>query len=172
MNIVLAGYRGAGKSTVAGILSARLKWPLINLDDEIVKEAGMTIPQIVEKQGWKFFRDLEAKKVEEAGKNDRVIIDAGGGVVERPSNIAVLRKNGFVIWLKADRQTIISRIKNDTNRPSLTSGKSFLEEVEEVLKKRTPLYQQAAHLEIETTDLSPEEVCGKIIKHLKNTFVE
>ncbi|HJX31090.1 MAG TPA: shikimate kinase [Thermodesulfobacteriota bacterium] len=164
MNIVLIGYRGTGKSTIAKILSARLKWPRFNLDEGIVKDTGMSIPQIVEKHGWEFFRDLEARIVEKAGNMDKTIIDAGGGVVVRPKNIERLRRNGVIIWLKAKPETIISRIKEDTNRPSLTRRKSFLEEVQEVLAERIPKYQAAAHVAIDTDNLSPQDVAEKIIE--------
>lgn len=167
MNIVLIGYRGTGKSTVAEVLSARLKWPRFNLDDAIVEEAGMSIPQIVETHGWEFFRDLESRVVGEAGKKDCTIIDTGGGVVVRFQNIQALRENGVIIWLKADPEIIVNRIKDDTERPSLTGKKSFSEEVEEVLEERIPRYQEAAHFEIETSQLSPEAVAGKILGFLK-----
>ena len=167
MNIVLVGYRGTGKSTVAKILAARLQWPKANLDKMIVEKAGMSIPRMVEVYGWEFFRDEESKAVEKASTMDRTIIDAGGGIVVRPHNIELLRKNGFVVWLKADPKKIISRIKGDTNRPSLTGTQSFLEEIQEVLAERTPKYQAAAHVEINTNNLSPEKVAKKIIEELK-----
>ncbi|HPD60390.1 MAG TPA: shikimate kinase [Thermodesulfobacteriota bacterium] len=166
MNIVLIGYRGTGKSTIATILSARLKWPRFNLDEAIVKDRAMGIPQMVEKYGWEFFRDVESRMVEKASNKDKTIIDAGGGVVVRPKNIERLRQNGVIIWLKAKPETIVSRIKEDTNRPSLTGKKSFLEEVQEVLTERTPRYQSAAHVAIDTDDLSPTEVVEKILKEL------
>jgi shikimate kinase len=164
MNIVLIGYRGTGKSTVAKILSEYLRWPVFNMDQAIVAEAGMSIPQIVANYGWEFFRDLEAKITKKASKQDRTIIDAGGGVVIRPENIEHLRNNGIVIWLKANPETIVARIREDTNRPSLTGGKTFLEEVEEVLTERIPKYRSAAHLEIDTEGLLPQEVAEEILK--------
>jgi len=166
MNIVLIGYRGTGKSTVANMLSARLGWPTFNMDKAIVEEAGMSIPQIVKIHGWNFFRDLETKIAHQAGKKDRTIIDAGGGVVIRPENVRMLRQNSVVVWLKADPATIISRIKDDTERPSLTGSKSFLEEVEEVLEERTPMYKKASDFEVETGSISPEEVTERILKYL------
>jgi len=166
MNIVLIGYRGTGKSTIANILSARLKWPAFNLDEAIVEEAGMSIPKIVENYGWEFFREIESRMVCRAGKKDRTIIDAGGGVVVRRDNVKILRQNGVIIWLKADPETIVSRIRDDTQRPSLTGKKTFLEEIEEVLNERTPKYREAADYEIETNRLSPKAVAEKILEYL------
>lgn len=166
MNIVLIGYRGTGKSTIANILSARLKWPTFNLDKAIVEEAGMSIPQIVKNHGWEFFREIESRMVCRAGKKDRTIIDAGGGVVVRFDNVTILRQNGVIIWLKANPETIVGRIREDTQRPSLT-GKTFLEEIEEVLSERTPKYQESADYEIETNHLSPKGVAEKIFECLE-----
>jgi len=168
MNIVLIGYRGTGKSTVADLLSSRLNWPTYNMDKAIVEEAGVSIPQIVENRGWNFFRDLESRIARQASTQDRTVIDAGGGVVIRSENITMLRQNSVVIWLKAPPKTIADRIKEDTGRPSLTGTKSFIEEIEEVLSERAPKYHEAADLEIETSHLSPEAVTDTILDLLRD----
>jgi shikimate kinase len=167
MNIVLVGYRGSGKSTVAKILSSRLKWPVYTMDQEIVEEAGMSIPQIVEKHGWEFFRDLESKIAHRASTKDHTIIDAGGGVVVRSTNITLLRQNSVLIWLKASPEILAERIRDNTERPSLTGSKSFIEEIEEVLCERAPKYQEAADHAIEAGHLSPETVADKILDLLR-----
>ena len=87
MNIVLVGYRGTGKTVVGELLSVRLQMPCIGMDAKIVKRAGMSIPEIVEKYGWLKFRELESEEARELAGLDNVIIDTGGGVVERPENI-------------------------------------------------------------------------------------
>ena len=171
MNIVLIGYRGTGKSTIAQLLSEQLRWPVCNMDQEIVAEAGFSIPEIVETHGWDFFRDLESRIVARVAAKDRVIIDAGGGVIVRDENVGLLRKNGIIIWLKADPNTIISRIREDTQRPSLSGNKSFLEEIEEVLNERTPKYKKAADIEIETRDQSPEAIAQIIIAYLEGRYL-
>lgn len=167
MNIVLIGYRGTGKSTVAALLSTRLNWPMYNMDKAIVEEAGMSIPQIVENHGWNFFRELESAATHRASKRDQTIIDAGGGVVIRSENIMMLRQNSMVIWLRASPEIIVDRIKDNAERPSLTGTKSFIEEIEEVLKERISKYQEAADLEIETSHLSPEAVADAILEQLE-----
>lgn len=164
MNIVLIGYRGTGKSVVGALLSARLKMPCIGMDEEIVKRAGMSIPEIVEKYGWPKFRDMESKEVRELARLDNIIIDPGGGVIERPENIEALQTNSRIFWLKASVDTIVSRIEEGTERPALTSGKTFTEEVAEVLERRTPKYKSAAQYEINTDELTPEQVADRIIE--------
>ncbi len=164
MNIVLIGYRGAGKSVVGRLLAKRLGMEYIGMDAEIIKRAGMPIPEIVEKQGWPGFRDMESAEARELAGRDNLIIDTGGGVIERPENIETLQKNATIFWLKARVETIVARIQGGTERPALTAGKTFTEEVEEVLERRIPKYKDAANFEIETDQLTPEQIAGIIIQ--------
>ena len=164
MNIVLIGYRGTGKSVVGRILARRLGMHYTGMDAAIVGKAGMAIPDIVEKLGWPGFRDLETAQAREFAGLDNLIIDTGGGVIERPENIDALHKNAMIFWLKARVDTIVSRIHGDTQRPPLTSGKSFTDEVAEVLERRIPLYRNAAHHEIDTDELTPDQIVDRIIE--------
>lgn len=162
MNIVLIGYRGTGKSTVAEILGRRLSMRVVGMDDEIIRRAGKKIPEIVEESGWDHFRDMESKVAADLGSEDGLIIDAGGGVIVRPQNIDSLKKNGIVFWLVADKQTIVERIKDDTQRPSLSGAKSFVDEIAEILAERTPKYKAAADHTIDTAKNSPDEAAAAI----------
>ncbi|HEY6873343.1 MAG TPA: shikimate kinase [Geobacteraceae bacterium] len=164
MNIVLIGYRGTGKSVVGKLLASRLGMTYVGMDAAIVERAGMSIPEIVAESGWPRFRDIESAEARELAGRDSLVIDTGGGVIERPENIEVLQKNALVFWLKASVATIVSRIQGCTERPSLTAGKSFTEEVAEVLERRTPLYKSAAHYEIDTDPLTPEQIVGRIVE--------
>ena len=167
MNIVLIGYRGAGKSTVATLLASALFMPRVCLDQEIVKRAGMRIPEIVAANGWEYFRDLESEVVVDYATKNGWVIDAGGGVILRDKNVRNLRRNGILIWLSAPPSVLIARIQDDTERPALKDGKTFLEEVEEVLAERQPLYRSAAHWTIDVSSNTPEEVCSQIQAMLK-----
>ena len=167
MNIVLIGYRGTGKSVVGKILAERLSMPCVGMDAEIEKAAGMAIPEIVEKSGWPGFRDLESKIARELSQKDFLVIDTGGGVIERSENVDALRINASVFWLKASVENIVRRIEADTQRPSLTEGKTFTEEVAEVLEKRIPKYRDAAQFEIDTDDSTPGQVAAKVLEILR-----
>ena len=152
MNIVLIGYRGAGKSAVGRRLAARLGRTLVSTDAEVVKRAHRTIPEIVAKEGWEYFRDLESDICRELANRDQLVIDTGGGAILRPQNVEALKKNGTVFWLEASVETITKRIGRDTQRPSLTGTKSFVDEIQDVLRERTPKYQAAADHVIRTED--------------------
>lgn len=164
MNIVLIGYRGTGKSVVGELLAVRLGMLCIGMDAKIVEAAGMSIPEIVEKYGWPKFRDIESETARELAGRDNVIIDTGGGVIERPENIESLQANACIFWLKASVDTIVARIQDGTERPALTSGKTFTQEVAQVLEARIPKYKQAAEHEIDTDDLTPQQVADRIVK--------
>jgi len=164
MKIVLIGYRGAGKSVVGELVAERLHMKCIAMDALIVQKAGMSIPDIVENHGWTIFRDMESAVARELADLDNIIVDTGGGVIERPENVEALQTNSRIVWLKASVMAIVSRIQEGAERPSLTGGKSFTEEVAEVLEQRTPKYKSAAQYEIDTDQLTPEQVADRVIE--------
>ena len=164
MNVVLIGYRGTGKSAIGKHLAITLGMRAVSLDEEIVAVAGQPIPDIVAQYGWVHFRDLEEAVCRRFGASDGMIIDCGGGVVERDANMESLRQNGKVIWLRATPATIVRRIGGDNQRPSLTGTKSFTEEVEEVLIRREPLYGRMAHASLDTDNRSIEDLASAVAK--------
>ena len=163
MNIVLIGYRGTGKSVVGNLLARKLNRETISMDVKIVKKAGMSIPEFVEQNGWPKFRDLETEVAQELADRDNIIVDCGGGVIERPENIPALSKTGEIFWLQASVEVIIDRIADGTERPPLVEGKTFTEEVAEVLDRRTPMYSDAAQHIIDTDAMTPEQVADSIL---------
>lgn len=163
MNIVLVGYRGTGKSTVGKVLAARLGRPVVSTDAEIVRRAGQSVPEIVAQHGWEHFRDLESTVCQDFSGRDGLIIDTGGGAILRPQNVECLKKTGTIFWLTASVSSIASRIGSDTQRPSLTGTKSFIEEIEEVLAVRSPKYQEAADHIIPTDGRSINQIVDTIL---------
>lgn len=166
MNVVLIGYRGTGKSSVGKILAAQLGRTLLSTDAEVVKLAGQTIPAMVEQHGWEYFRDLESKVCQELADQNGLIIDTGGGAILRLQNVEVLKQTGKLFWLTASVETIAKRIGSDTQRPSLTGTKSFLDEIQDVLQDRLPKYQAAGDYVIETDGRSLSQVADEILARL------
>ena len=163
MNIILIGYRGTGKSTVGRRLAVRLGRVLVSTDAEIVKRAKRTIPEIVAQEGWEYFRDLESSICRELSSRDQLVIDTGGGAILRTENIEALKKNGAVFWLTASVETIAKRIGGDNQRPSLTGAQSFVDEIKDVLRERTPKYQAAADHMITTDDRSIDQLVETLL---------
>ena len=114
--------------------------------------------------GWERFWELESAICAEAATLKDTVIDAGGGVVQRPENVALLKTNGAFFWLTAEVDTIKERIQNDGGRPSITGRKSFIEEVEEVLEARLPFYEAAADYVIRTDNRTLGEIADEIVE--------
>jgi shikimate kinase len=163
MNIVLIGYRGTGKSTVGRLLAARLGRELVSTDAEIIKRAQHSIPEIIAQKGWEHFRDLESEICREFAGRDQLVIDTGGGAILRVQNVEALKKNGTVFWLTASVETIAKRIGSNNQRPSLTGTKSFVDEIQDVLRERTPKYQAAADHSIATDNRSVNQLVETIL---------
>ena len=166
MNIVLIGYRGSGKSAVGSKLAARLKIRFVDTDDLIEERQGVPITDIVKSHGWDHFRKLEKDTIEEISKGDNLVIAPGGGAVLDAGNVKALRRNGFIIWLKADQDTLLKRMNQDpgtkTRRPTLT-GKGTLEEIKETISQRGPFYEKASEIQINTSAMSVEGVLERIL---------
>lgn len=161
MNIVLIGYRGAGKSTVGAKLAIRMGKGFVDTDLLVEERQGASIRDIVESYGWGHFRAVEKGIIEEVSHRDDLIIAPGGGAVLDPENVGSLRENGLMIWLKADREILCQRIGRDArtvgSRPTL-AGKGVMEEFGEVMAIRNPFYERAADAEIDTSGMDLEEV--------------
>ena len=168
MNIVLIGYRGTGKSVISKILADILHCRCYSLDEEITQQAGKSIREIVEQEGWERFREIERGVVEKVSSEVRnSIIDCGGGVVLDERNVADLRRSGKVVLLISSFEKIIQRISRDLRRPPLEATLSFEEEQRKALSERDPKYRAAADYVFETTDLKPSQTAMKIIEHFK-----
>jgi len=163
MNIVLIGYRGTGKSAVSSRLAELTGMRRVSTDEDIVRRSGCPIRAYVEAHGWQAFRDLEAEAIADLAREDRLVLDTGGGVVLREANVDALRDHGVLFWLRAGVSTIRDRIASDTERPSLTGQRSFLEEVAEVLAEREPKYASASHYVIDTDSRTVEAIADEIL---------
>ena len=166
MNIFLIGYRCTGKTTVAEKLAELTGRTYIDADVMLVEKAKITVAEIVEKFGWEDFRDRETAVLKDLCLLKNHIIATGGGVILRDENIAVMKKYGSVIWLKASVETIAARLagdaKSDELRPALTD-KGVIEEIKETLDLRTPLYEKAMDFSVDTDKTSIEKICEKIL---------
>ncbi|RJP22947.1 MAG: shikimate kinase [Candidatus Omnitrophota bacterium] len=168
MNLILIGYRGTGKTTISDLLHEQLSMPVYHMDEMLEQRFGERITNFVQKHGWDSFREEERLLVEELTQLDEVIIDTGGGVIIRDDNICDLRRTGFVVWLQARPETIAKRIGTDKNRPSLTGVKSHIDEIVDVLEERTPRYQKASDLSVQTDTSTHDETVAQIVKMWRN----
>ena len=167
--IIVVGYRGTGKSTVGRRLAEHLGVLAWDSDSEIERRAGKTIAEIFIQDGEAVFRDLEAKVIADLLRQDSFVLATGGGVIIREETRQRLRQSGHVVYLTATPETILHRMQEDKNsvtmRPSLTSLPP-MEEILAVLEQRQTLYEESAHLHIDTDGKSVEQVVEEICQAL------
>ena len=114
--VYLIGYMGCGKSAIGKRLSFATKMPFYDMDTEIVRMTGLTIPQIFEMYGEEYFREMETEFLR-TFRDEYCIIATGGGVAMRKENREIMRKTGLVFFLNAPFRDIWRRISTDRNRP-------------------------------------------------------
>lgn len=161
-NLFLIGFMGAGKSTVARKLSEQLGMDLIEMDERIVTEQGMSINDIFARYGESHFRDIESQLVVTIGEEGGKIVSCGGGVVVRPENTENMKAHGRIIYLTATPETIYERVKNGTDRPIL-NGHMNVEYIAGLMAKRADLYDGAADVKIATDGKSVDEIVAEIM---------
>lgn len=153
--IYLIGFMGSGKSAIGRRLSFSLKIPYYDMDQEIVKKMGMTIPEIFERYGESFFRQQEHEFLK-TFRDEWCIVSTGGGVAVNPSNSKVMRQTGLVLFLDATFADIWKRIHRDVNRPIVQS--STKEELEALYTMRKRYYKATAHITVRTEGRSLRQI--------------
>src|SRR6201746_924072 len=118
-SVVLVGMMGAGKSTIGRRLAARLRLPCLDADVEIEAAASMSIPEIFATHGEPYFRDGEARVIARLLDNGPAVIATGGGAFMREETRNRIRDRAVSIWLKADADVIMKRVKRRADRPLL-----------------------------------------------------
>lgn len=161
-HIFLIGFMGTGKSTIARLLSRRLKAEQIEMDQRIVEQEGMEINEIFARHGQEYFRDRETQTLRELSKIKPAVISCGGGIVLREENIRLMQATGKTILLTASPETILARVKKDDSRPNL-KGRKTVEGIQELMDQRRDYYCRAAQITIPTDKKTPDEVAEQVI---------
>lgn len=163
-HMILIGFMGAGKTTVGRCLSSRMSRELLDMDEMIESEAGMTISRIFETSGEEAFRRIESEVLKKLAEwKEPAVISTGGGAPLREENRKLLSAMGTVVYLQVLPETVLVRLSGDTARP-LLQGDGREEKVRQLLVSRDPIYRQAAHMTVKTDGRSPEEIAGEILK--------
>jgi shikimate kinase len=140
--VVLVGMMGAGKSTIGRRLAARLNLPFVDADTEIEAAAGMTIPEIFEVHGEPHFRDGEARVIARLLDAGPAVLATGGGSFMREETRRRIGEKAVSIWLKADPDVIMRRVKRRADRPLLQTVDPAAT-VSRLISEREPIYQHA-----------------------------
>ena len=164
-SIVLVGMMGAGKSTIGRRLGARLRLPFLDADIEIEAAASMSIPEIFETRGEPYFRDGEARVIARLLESGPAVIATGGGAFMREETRNRIREKAVSLWLKADVDTIMKRVKRRADRPLLRTEDPAAT-VARLLEAREPVYQ-SADLTIASRDVPHDRIVDECIDALR-----
>ncbi len=165
-NIVLIGYMGSGKTTFGKACAKKLEMQFLDADEYIVEKAGKSIPKIFAEDGEEAFRKLETEVLTYWRDNlSNTVLATGGGMPLRKENARLLKEIGRVGYLTATTKEIYDRVKGDTNRPLLQCDNPY-EKICDMMKQRTPLYEQAADVVIDTNSNDVVEIVAEMEKYL------
>jgi shikimate kinase len=165
-SIVLVGMMGAGKSSVGACLRRRTGLGLLDTDEIVASNFGMSIPEIFAEHGEKKFREAETEALRNVRTEEQTIIITGGGIVLRKENVEILKSQAVIVWLDADEETLFARASRKSNRPLLHT-KNPRKTFSQILGARRPLYANIADIRVDTSVLTDEEIAVAILAKLR-----
>jgi shikimate kinase len=164
-NIALTGFMAVGKSVVGRNLASKLRRRFVDLDKIIEKSEGMKIKDIFGRKGESYFRRAEKQALAKVLFQSEQVIATGGGAVMDEENLLLLREKSFLVCLTANPEMLLLRAGDNRQRPLLADS-DRLQRIGELLALRERNYAQA-HVSIDTSDLTVNQVTGKIMEALK-----
>ena len=164
-NIFIVGLMGSGKTSIGKLLAKRTGRLFIDIDNEIIKESGMTITEIFNKFGENYFRDLEHKILSKVKSIENHVISTGGGVILKLKNIKVMKNSGTIIFLDIDVETQLSRVRNKKNRPLLDRN-NMAENLVNIKKERDYIYKNISDYIISISGKNKSEIVGAIQNYI------
>ena len=175
LNVILTGFMGCGKTTVGQLLARQLGFQFIDTDQLVVKKARRPIPVIFEQEGEAGFRSLESSILDELTDSStpaaRAVIATGGGIVTVPDNIGKLRALGLVIWLNPPEEVLYQRIMRNHDRPLVRTADPR-QNVHDLLTIRRPLYTSAADMDVDVSDVTPDEAAYGLAESVRVHFAQ
>ncbi len=175
--IVLTGFRATGKTAVGKALARLTGFRFLDTDQVLCQRMGCSVAEAVRQHGWPYFREQEQALLAELPCWQETIIATGGGAILHHKEWQELHQGAFVVWLRTDLATTLSRLALDqqtaAQRPALTGGRGRQEEAQDpakeisaVLAEREPLYRAGSDLALNTEGKMPEELAGVIYEQL------
>ena len=172
-NIYIIGFMAVGKTTLGKKLSKKIQWDFLDTDLFIEKMEQRKIKDIFKESGEDYFRELEEQVINNIQKHweikkDKKIIACGGGIIINPRNVEIMKKNGIIVHLEGDINTIYNRLILDQSRPLLTGAQDLKERIEKLLEIRRNVYNQVADLTLYTGNETPKDLVHKLIRNLED----
>ena len=164
--IVLVGMMGAGKSSIGRRLATRLDLPFADADNEIEAAHAMTIPEIFAKYGEAYFRDGEVRVIARLLESGPSILATGGGAFMREETRRRIQEKGISVWLRADPDVILRRVKRRTDRPLLQTDDPSVT-IRRLVDERYPIYAQA-DITVLSRDVPHEKIVDECVQMLRD----
>jgi shikimate kinase len=162
--LVMVGMMGAGKSSIGRRLASRLGMPFVDADAEIEKAANASITEIFERHGEAYFRDGERRVIQRLLDDPPKVLATGGGAFVHPETRTAIKAKAISIWLKADREVLMSRVKRRSSRPLLKTADPGAV-IERLIEERSPYYAEAT-IHIQSRDVAHDVVIDDILTAL------
>ncbi len=165
-NIVLVGPMGSGKTSVGRRLACVLKRDFFDSDFEIVARTGVAIDHIFDVEGEEGFRNRETSMLSDLCEISNIVIATGGGIVIKPENRELLKRNSFVVYLSSSVEQLVARTARSKSRPLLERSTNREQTIKDILEAREPLYQEVADVVIDTTGKKLYAIINEITKSI------
>jgi XRE family aerobic/anaerobic benzoate catabolism transcriptional regulator len=160
--IALIGLRGAGKSTLGKLLAKHIGWNFVELNKEIERQNGLSVPEIINLYGQEGFRRMEqAALAQLLARKELMVLATGGGIVSEPLTFDLILKSFYTIWLKAEPEEHMARVRRQGDLRPMADDRSAMAELRNILKSREPLYARANAV-VDTAGLSVDAAAGRL----------
>jgi shikimate kinase len=164
--VVMVGMMGAGKTAVGTALARALSVPFLDSDEEIVRAAQRSIPEIFERDGEAFFRARETEVLTRLLRGEPCVLSTGGGAFLSATNRVLIHEAGVSVWLRADLDILWQRVRHKTTRPLLRTANPR-ETLRALYEARVPLYAQADLTVDSQADLTVEDMAHRVVGALQ-----
>lgn len=162
--IALIGLRGAGKSTLGRRLADHIGWRFVELNKEIAQLNGLSIAEIIALYGQEGYRRMELATLRQLlARKELMVLAAGGGIVSEPVSFELLLSSFFTIWLKADPEQHIARVRSQGDLRPLADDQTAMAELHTILTSREPHYARASAV-LDTASLSLDDATTQLIE--------
>ena len=165
--IALIGLRGAGKSTLGKMLAERIGWSFVELNKEIERQNGLSVAEIIALYGQEGFRRMEqAALVQLLARKELMVLATGGGIVSEPVTFDLILKSFYTIWLKAEPEEHMGRVRSQGDLRPMADDRSAMAELRNILISREPLYARANAM-VDTAGLTVDAAGARLADAVK-----
>lgn len=171
MRIYLIGFKNCGKTTAGKKLAKKLNLEFIDLDSLMEEMDGRTVPEIFSQDGEDLFREKERLALHQTAKKDDIVVSTGGGVPRFFDNIEFMKKQGTIIYLKLDEDTLVGRLRAAAQNRPILKGKTpeqIRDYVHDLLQNHEHRYLEA-NLIVDAKNLAPDDLVARLLLNYKHT---